>query len=399
MRAKLGVLKGNSNLALAFQRFRAPIVSIPDVPSDHIINLVTTWNSHCGIAAYSAFLTAELKRSAKIRILRIPDHHALSPYFFIFGVRTGKLRDIVHVQFADGIFRGLKIGKKSVDAFSALLFYLGLALGNNPVITTYHEIPKSKSEEGIFRRLLNRVVCQVSDLIIVHNTESKDLLEKLYGIDDSKIRVIPHGCYQNPLFLNKDESKRELGLLGKTVITIPGFITEYKGHDIVLALFPRLEENIHLVFAGEPKTSADKIYCERLRVFAKQHNCSDRVTFAGYFSDISTILNATDIAILPYRFVTDSGILRFLVAYRVPTITSNLRAFKEIQIEYNCIELFQKGNSEDLLAKINYLLSNEEKGRLLLKNCQKMWAATKWSKIAERHVNTYLEVLESFRQR
>jgi len=51
-------------------------------------------------------------------------------------------------------------------------------------------------------------------------------------------------------------------------------------------------------------------------------------------------MNATDIAILPYRYATESMMLRLLVAYTIPTITSDLSVFKEVKQEYDCIELF-----------------------------------------------------------
>ena len=77
-----------------------------------IVNLVTTWNTRCGIAAYSAFLVAELKRNAKIRIVRVSDAHTFSPYFFVLGFKTGRSHDIVHVQFAyGGVFGDLGMGR------------------------------------------------------------------------------------------------------------------------------------------------------------------------------------------------------------------------------------------------------------------------------------------------
>ena len=73
------------------------------------------------------------------------------------------------------------------------------------------------------------------------------------------------------------------------------------------------------------------VYLEKLKKIAEQHHCSDKVTFTGYPSRFdSCILNATDIAVLPYRTVTDSGVLHLLIAYKVPTIASDLKAFREV---------------------------------------------------------------------
>jgi hypothetical protein len=92
------------------------------VHTEPIVNLVTTWNIRCGIAAYSGFLVAELKRSVKIRIVRVLDNYALSPYYFVLGFTTGRSNNIVHVQFAYGMFADLKLGqRKRLSAFTALL--------------------------------------------------------------------------------------------------------------------------------------------------------------------------------------------------------------------------------------------------------------------------------------
>ena len=383
-----------------FRKLRARSVPAISVHFKPTINLVTTWNTRCGIAAYSAFLATELKRSAKIHIVRVPNNHALSPYFLVLGLRTGRSPALVHVQFAYGMFGNLKLGRnKSLSAFTALLFYLGLAFGRSQVVTTFHEVMKTIRAGGktglMYVKLLNRLICDVSDLIIVHTSESKELMEKLYGVRVSKLKVIPMGCYETPSFLDKDECKKKLNLSGKTVITVPGFVSAHKGHDLVVSLLPLLDEDVHLLIAGGTKTSEDAAYYEKLKRLAQRYHCIDRITFDDSFPITPTIMNATDIAILPYKSATESLILRLLIAYKVPTITSDLSVFKEIKQEYDCIELFRNGDNKDLLAKILHLLSDEKKRRFLQEQCRKMWNDTKWSSIAAKHAETYLEVLSA----
>ena len=65
-------------------------------------------------------------------------------------------------------------------------------------------------------------------------------METIYGVSESKLRVIPHGSFEKPNFLNKEECKRKLGLQNKTVITILGFVTPKKGHDLVIPLLPAI---------------------------------------------------------------------------------------------------------------------------------------------------------------
>jgi glycosyltransferase involved in cell wall biosynthesis len=365
------------------------------------INLVSSWNEQCGIATYSAFLSEELKKKVKLYIACLPKKKALNPYFTILGYTAGRSHDIVHVQFEYGLFADLKLGRKKLTAFAALPFYFGLALGNRKIITTIHE-PRKKIVAGgktgfFYTKLVDKLIFTVSDLIVVHTFESKELMKTLYAVDESKLRVIPHGSYEQPKFLNKDDCKRDLGLQGKTVLTVLGFVTSKKGHDLIIPLLGQLAPNVQLVIAGGPQTAQDAVYAEELKKQAEQYRVSERLTFTGFLPDLTCVLNATDIAILPYRTVTDSGVLHLLTAYKVPTITSDLKAFREINDEFGCLDLFKSGDSTDLLLKIQFLLKDPQRRNQLKSKCADMWNATKWSSVAEKHVELYREVLSASR--
>jgi glycosyltransferase involved in cell wall biosynthesis len=382
-----------------FKKFRQRHIYTPLDTSSLSINLVTSWDKQCGITTYSTFLADELRKNAEVFVAALPKKHALNPYFAMLGKKVASSHDIVHVQFEYGLFSSLKFGKKTLTAFASLPFYLGVSHGNRHVVTTIHEPRKTVSAGGrsgfFFTKLLDNLIFMVSDLIIVHTLESKHLMQTLYGVPASKLRVIPHGSYQKPTFLDKEECKRKFGLQGKTVVTILGFVTPKKGHDLVIPLLPQLDPNVQLVIAGGPQTEADAQFIEKLKKLAEQHQVSYRVTFTGYLSDMSPILNATDLAVLPYRFVTDSGVLHLLVSYSVPILASDLAAFKEIQQEYGCVELFRSEDTQDLLMKIQSLLSNEELRDSLKAQCKNMWNTTKWSNIAQRHIEVYREVLST----
>jgi glycosyltransferase involved in cell wall biosynthesis len=229
--------------------------------------------------------------------------------------------------------------------------------------------------------------------MIVHTQESKEIMKTIYDVSESKLRVIPHGSFEKPNFLNKEECKRKLGLQNKTVITILGFVTPKKGHDLVIPLLPQLDPKVQLVIAGGPQTTSDAAYVDRLKKIAVQYNCLDKVTFTGFLQDLTCVINASDIAILPYRTVTDSGVLHLLIAYRVPTIASDLKAFREVYEKFGCLELFNCEDPRDLFEKIQVLLSNQRLRDLLKEKCEDMWNATKWSSIAEKHLEIYRKVL------
>ena len=360
------------------------------------ISLVTSWDKQCGIATYSAYLTQELKKKGKVYVTSLPHKSALSPYFGCLGYSVGRCHDVVHVQFEYGIFPSLKLGR-NLTAFAALPFYVGLGLGDRRVITTMHEPRKTVSAGGkiglFYTRLLDKVIFSVSDIIVTHTRESKRLLQTVYRVDPAKLRVIPHGSYQQPKFMDKEAAKAKFGLEGKTVVTILGFVTAKKGHDLAVPLLPKIGGNVQLVIAGGPQNAQDQQYMADLKKLAEKYGVSDRVTFTGYLEDLTMILNASDIALLPYRYVTDSGVLHLLVAYGVPILASDLAAFKEVYDEYGCLDLFRAGDSEDMYEKLRVLLSDNQHRMALKAKCGDMWNATKWSTIAQRHLELYRQVL------
>ena len=360
------------------------------MPTKLTINFVTTWNIRCGIASYSAFLASELKKILKVRIVEVPETRKFDvAYLLALGVKASSSCDLVHVQFEYGTF--------GIGAFP---FYFGLMLRKVPIVTTFHEVLRKTEAEliGKYHLLLTKFICSVSDFLIVHNFKSKKLLTKICPSYGAKVNVIPHGCYENPLILNKDACKAKLGLTGKKVITIPGFVRRSKGHEVVIDLVPLLNKEIYLLIAGGARVREHEAYYEELKQRVEQQNISDRVTFYGYVPDekIPVVMNATDIAILPHRCgVTQSGILHVLIAYRIPTIASNLAAFKEVASQYGCIELFRTEDKQDLFTKVSSLLQDESKQSLLKKKCEEMWSDTKWSLIAAKHMEVYLKVVES----
>jgi glycosyltransferase involved in cell wall biosynthesis len=372
-------------------------IPISNIHSEPTINMVTTWGTRCGIAAYSNFLTAELKKDVKVKIVKVSGKHALSPKSFVTGFTLRKSRDLIHVQFAYGMFSDLKIANYLFNAFSALPLYFGLALGTTPVITTFHEIPKFVTPGGrlgkAFTTTLNGMVCQVSDIILVHTQESKELLIKNFKLNPAKIKVVPMGSVEAPKLQDKNKCKEKLGLLGKQVITLPGFVSRQKRHDMVVKLLPSLGENVHLLIAGGVRTPQDEAYYKEVKNLASQLNCADKISYFDDFPISPTVLNATDLAILPYSIGTDSLTLRLLAAYKVPTITSDLKMFKEVEQQYGCIETFRSGDIDDLRSKIVNLSDNKSRQEHLIKQSQVMWQNSRWSNVAAKHLDIYLEIL------
>ena len=146
---------------------------------------------------------------------------------------------------------------------------------------------------------------------------------------DSKYAVIQHPLYSH-FGLKKDrlETEKKLGLRqGMKNILFFGLIRHYKGLDILLEAFGKLPEDYQLIVAGEPYGSFD-LYQEIIdRIPGK-----DRIHLNLKYikdSEVSDWFSAADLAVLPYRSATQSGISSVSYHFEVPMIVTDVGGLKE----------------------------------------------------------------------
>ena len=107
---------------------------------------------------------------------------------------------------------------------------------------------------------------------------------------------------------------------------------------------------------------------------------------------LPVIASATDLFVYPYKWIVASAALSLGLSYRVPTISSDLSYFKEIQDKYDCIELFKTGNKQDLLIKIRQLLVDLDRQAYLKKKCEEFYYDTSWRSVAKKTNTIYSEL-------
>ena len=156
---------------------------------------------------------------------------------------------------------------------------------------------------------------------------SKDLLNIQ---PDARYTVIHHPLYSHfGQKLPRKMAEERLGLEhGKKNLLFFGLIRDYKGLDILLEAFRMLPGyDWQLIIAGEPYGSFDKYQKiidtipenERIRMSLKYIKDSE---VTDYFS-------AADVAVLPYRSATQSGISSVAYHFEVPMIVTDVGGLKE----------------------------------------------------------------------
>ncbi len=155
---------------------------------------------------------------------------------------------------------------------------------------------------------------------------SKDLLKIS---PDMRYTVIQHPLYSH--FGEKktrEEAERKLGLSpGKKNLLFFGLIRTYKGLDILLEAFEKLPEDYQLIIAGEPYGSFEK-YQEIIDRIPDKDRISMNLRYIKD-SEVTDYFSAADVAVLPYRSATQSGISSVSYHFEVPMIVTDVGGLKE----------------------------------------------------------------------
>ncbi len=347
----------------------------------------STWDRPCGIATYCGNLVRALDDLGVEN-----DVYPLQPELWKSYVasdvaelqedivRQARGYDLVHVQHEHGLF-GHGLGyKNSSRHFGGILRKLQAA--GIPVVTTFHTDPLGDDRSRLarpslatlregFRNMQRRLVWRrkVSARFgsspeqakaIVHTMSSRRALIR-QGMPATAVHVIEHGC----LAPRDDQAdgpaaKQALGLAPTdTLLTMFGFVSPYKGHDLAIQALERLPEHVHLAICGGSHPEADDDYLASLITLVHDLDLDDRVTITGWLApaEAERYYAATDICLAPYT-TTDlsaSGAITWALASGKPIIGSKVPAFRNICHEQPCMLLTTPGRVDEIVWAVEKL--------------------------------------------
>ena len=126
----------------------------------------------------------------------------------------------------------------------------------------------------------------------------------------------------------REEAEKALGLKpGMRNLLFFGLIRDYKGLDILLDAFGKLDSGYQLIVAGEPYGSFVKY-----RNIIDRSPAKDRIRlFTRYIKDseVKVFFSASDMAVLPYRSATQSGISAIAYHFEVPMVVTDVGGLRQ----------------------------------------------------------------------
>ena len=235
---------------------------------------------------------------------------------------------------------------------------------------------------------LKRLLAEM-DAVIVHSEHGRQRLEADFGVPPERLRVIPHGAFDY-LTRQKEEVPlpEELAGVDGPVILAFGLIRPYKGTDVLLEAFRRIQ-GAELWIVGMPRMPM-----EELRELASRTRGT--VRFVDRFitdAEIPAFMRRADLAVLPYRNIEQSGVLYTALAFGRPMVLSAVGGFSEIA-ERGAARAVPPEDPEALAIALRELLDDPAARQSLAEGAtREAGAASSWERIAEATMALYRELL------
>jgi glycosyltransferase involved in cell wall biosynthesis len=313
----------------------------------------------------------------------------LSDYRLAADFLNINMVETVCLQHEFGIFGGEQ-GRHVLELLSRLRM---------PVITTLHTVLAAPSEPQ--KRVMKRIG-ELSDRVAVMSRQAGELLCKVYGIPESKIRFLPHGIPDVP-FVDPNYYKDQFGVEGKRVILTFGLLSPNKGIECMIDALPevvrRYPDTVYIVLgATHPhvKREEGESYRLALQRRARDRGVSDHIIFHNRFVDLKELcefLGAADIYVTPY--INQEQIVSGTLAYALGTgkaVISTPYWYAQEMLAEARGRLIPFHDSEALAGEVLDLFSNETERHAMRKRAYTFCRGMIWKEVAQRYLEVFAEV-------
>jgi len=294
-----------------------------------------------------------------------------------------------------------------IEIFDRTLLMLYYKLLGKCLILTAHNVDKSKRDGGqSFLNLFSlRWQYRLSDHIFVHTEKMKTELVTEFGVAGEKVSVIPFGINNTVpnTTLSTADAKQQLGInKDEKTLLFFGNIAPYKGLEYLVAAFFELAKKCstyRLIIAGSVKNCQE--YWRAVEQSMILSGVEERIIRKIEYvpdEDTEIYFKASDVLILPYTHVFQSGVLFLAYSFGLPAIASDVGSLREEIIEGETGLVFKPCDSVDLARKIETYFNSELFGNLEARRTQIRRYANErysWDKVAGITMAVYSNLLSS----
>ena len=286
---------------------------------------------------------------------------------------------------------------------SALLYLQLLRWVGSPVVTTAHQV--MPHEPVRFQHAISRRIHAQGHLVVAHSRVDHQRLVNEFGLDGNRVVVIPHGEYgffdSRGERLDRESVRAGLDLEPEHEVALFfGHIREYKGLDILLEAWSTVIESrptARLVVAGDP-AHLNAARRRELDQWAQRLGVVRRFTYIP-FSDVARYFSAADVLVMPYRTISQSGVLFLGLSLGLPVVASSVGGFPETLSDGESALLVAPESPDELAKALIRVLGDPELRRRLARGGRLVADRHSWGSIAEQTEEAFLRLSTGRRAR
>ena len=250
-----------------------------------------------------------------------------------------------------------------------------------------------KGIQFIFSILINKpnekyTISKIPNIIV----EAQSIKNLISDMTKSKIYIVPNGIDFEKI------RQIKLHLNDKPDIFLAPGLTKIKGVDILIKAIPTVINslpNLSVRIAGSGPQENE------LKSLVKKLNIEGHVKFLGFISeeDKYQYYKACKLVVVPSRWDCQPTTLLEAMSSGKPVVASRIGGIQDTVKDGKTGFLFKSENIKDLADKIITLLKDEELREEMGNAAKEKAKSYDWSKIAERTVEIYKEVIADFHER
>ena len=265
-----------------------------------------------------------------------------------------------------------------------------------PVVTTLHTVLQEPNADQ--RRVLDQLA-DLSARLVVMSDRGRRFLAEIYGIDEEKIDLIPHGIPDMP-FVDPNFYKDQFGVEGKFVALTFGLLSPNKGIEHMLRALPKIVKEqpdfVYVVLgATHPVLLREQGEAYRLKLerLAQELGVKKHVIFYNRFVEIPELtefLGAADVYVTPYLNPAQitSGTLAYSFGCGKAVISTPYWYAEELLANDHGV-LVPFGDPDAIARAVIELLRDEPRRHAIRKRAYLAGRDMIWSHVAHRYVESF----------
>lgn len=230
------------------------------------------------------------------------------------------------------------------------------------ILTIHNVYPHNMKEKAKsqykkrFRRMSN-----IFDSYIVHTQTSKNEVINEFGLNDNNVHICYHGVFKP----NVDIIQHQVLKSNKIRILQFGIHSYYKGTDVLVDAISKLPKSYAERISTHIVGAIQKDFLSELKI----RDNDNRIEWKPYYltnEDLYNEIENCDIIVLPYRAISQSGVLLLAIYFNKIIITSNLPSFVETMhgniVNAKVLDeemFFVNEDSDSLMMLIKKYIDNE----------------------------------------